>query len=156
MNKKKLIYTVAGVLVALLLISLLMGDEETAARLPAMIISIAVTMVLIVAIIAAAYFFSNRHRNQEESFRASAVEVQGRVTKVERVRMVKNQSVFSVGDEMYMLRAEYDFNGKHYTKARRSYFGQPPYKVGDAIKIYVNPANPAECKILEEKDAVKA
>lgn len=156
MNKKKWVYTVAAVLVALLLISLLMGDEETAARLPAMLISVMVGVGLVVAVIAAAYFFSNRHRNQEESFRASAEEVQGRVTKVERVRMVKSQSVFSVGDEMYMLRAEYDFNGKHYTKARRSYFGEPPYKTGDAIKIYVNPANPGECKILEEKDAVKA
>ena len=42
MNKKKWVYTVAAVLVALLLISLLMGDEETAARLSAMLISVVV------------------------------------------------------------------------------------------------------------------
>lgn len=156
MNKKKLFYTIAAVLIVLLLISLLMGDEETAARLPAMLLSVVVGVALIVVVIAAAFFFSNRHRKQEEFFRASAAEIQGRVTKIERVRMVKSQSVFSVGDEMYLLRAEYDFNGKHYTKARRSYFGEPPYKVGDEIKIYINPANPGECKILEEKDIVNA
>lgn len=151
MNKKKWIYTVAAVLVALLLISLLMGDEETAARLPAMLISIAIGVALVLAIIAAAYFFSNRHRSREESFRSKAAAVQGRVTKVERVRMVKSQSVFSVGDEMYLLRAEYDYEGKHYAKARRSYFGKPSYKVGDEITIFVDPQNPAVCKILSDE-----
>lgn len=156
MKNRKWIYIVAAVLVALLLISLLTGDETIRARLPGMAVSIVVAMALVLAVICLAYFFTNKHRDKEEDFRKAAKPVAGRVTKVERVRMVKSQSVFSVGDEMYLLRAEYDFEGKHYTKARRSYFGEPPYEVGDEITIYVNPANPAECKILEDRSEANA
>ena len=156
MKKTKWIYITAAVLAALLLFALLTGDEATAAKLPGMLIGIAVAMAMVLGVIALAYFFSKRHQKKENAFRASAEKVQGRVTKVERVRMVKAQSsVYSVGGEMYILRAAYDYEGKTYTGAKRSYFGQPPYKVGDSIIVYVNPQKPAESKILPDESPVQ-
>jgi len=156
MKKNKWIYTVAAVLVALLLLALLLGDEAAAAKLPAMLMSVVVGMALILAIIVAAYFFSRRHQKKEDDFKALAVAVQGEVTKIERVRMVKTQeSIYSVGGEMHILRAAYEYGGKRYTGAKRSYFGQPPYKVGDAITVFVDPKNPSLSKILNDDHPVQ-
>lgn len=156
MKKTKWIYIVAAVLLALLLIALLLGDEAIISKLPSMLMGIAVGLMLVIAVIALAYLFSRRHQKKEDDFRAAAVAVQGVVTKVERVHMVKAQSsVYSVGGEMYILRAAYEYEGKRYAGAKRSYFGQPPYKVGDSIIVYVNPGNPAESKILQDTNPVQ-
>ena len=154
--KKKWIYRIAVILVALLLIALLTGNEAAAAKLPAMLVSIAAGMVLILAIIMAAYFFSSRHRKKEDAFKAAAEAVQGKVTKIDRVRALKTQeSVYSVGGEMYILRAAYEYEGKRYTGAKRSYFGQPPYKVGDPITVFIDPKNPSVSKILNDDHPVQ-
>lgn len=152
MKKKKWLYIVAAVLVALLIFALITGDEQTRAKLPSLLISMGVGIVALLAVVILAWFFSRRNLDMEERFREKAVMVSGSVTKVERMRMAQpRDGVYGVGEDMYLLRAAYEYQGKRYTGARRVYFGKPKYSVGDAITIYVNPDRPVKSKILPEK-----
>lgn len=152
MKKKKWLLGIAVVLIVLLLVALATGDAQTREKLPAMLSSIAIGFVILLLVFLLAWLFSRQNGKREARFRENAVQVVGWVRKVERMRAAQpRDGVYGVGEDMYMLRAEYEYAGKHYDQARRVYFGRPTYAVGDEIVIYVNPQNPGKSMILPEK-----
>lgn len=158
MKKKKWLFGIAIVLVALLIFALATGDTQTREKLPAMLTSIAIGIVVLLVVLTLAWLYSRQNEKREAHFRANAEAIMGRVRKVERMRAAQpRDGVYGVGEDMYMLRAEYDYAGKHYDNARRVYFGRPAYNAGDEIVIYVNPQNPGKSMILpENKTEVQA
>lgn len=151
MKKKKWLYIVGGAAAAALL-ALLIFNRETARQIPAILISVAVGVGLMLCVVLLAIHYINRNRRREDAFRASAVAVTGRVTKVERMPVKQREAIYGTGQDLYILRASYDYEGKRYNSARRSYFGRPAYQTGDAITVYVNPQDPSKSKILEDKN----
>lgn len=151
MKKKKWIYAVAAVAVAALA-AMLLTKRETARQLPAILISVLVGVALMLAVVLAAVTLINRNRRREEAFRDAAVAVTGRVTKIERLPVKQREAIYGTGEDLYILRASYDYEGKRYTGAKRSYFGRPDYQTGDPITVYVNPKDPGKSKILADKE----
>lgn len=149
MKKKKWLYIAAAAAVLIVAI-LMLSNPETARQIPAMLISVAVGVALMLSVVLLAIFYINRNRRREENFRNSAVEVIGRVTKVERLPVKQREAIYGTGEDLYILRASYEYQGKTYKGAKRSYFGRPNYQIGDSISIYVDPKEPSRSKILEE------
>lgn len=153
MKKRKWLYILAAVLVALLIFALVTGDPQTRARLPHMLVSVGVGLAVLLAVFSLAWLLSQKNANREAKFRKSAVPVTGRVIKVERMRMAQpRDGIYGVGEDMYLLRAEYEYEGTHYATSRRVYFGRPDYNPGDAISIYVDPKSPGKSKILADQN----
>lgn len=152
MKKKKWLYVVGAAAVVLLLAALL-SNPETAGRLPMMLLSVAVGVVLMLAVVLAAFYFVNRNKRREEAFRDAAVAVTGRVIKIERLPIKQREQIYGTGEPLFLLRAQYDYEGKRYKSAKRSYFGKPNYEIGDPITVYVDPKEPTRSKILPEKEA---
>ena len=121
-------------------------------RKPNFVLSVAVGVVLMLAVVLAAFYFVNRNKRREEAFRDAAVAVTGRVIKIERLPIKQREQIYGTGEPLFLLRAQYDYEGKRYTGAKRSYFGMPPYEIGEPITVYVNPKDPTKSKILGEKE----
>lgn len=149
MKKNKWIYVFAAALVVAL-VALLAGNREILERVPLMILSVLIGLALMLGVALLAAWVIRRNQRRDDEFRKNAVEVTGIVAKVERLPVKQRQGAYSMGGDLYLLRAVYDYEGKRYTSARRSYFGMPPYSVGDAITVYVDPKDSARSKILGE------
>lgn len=148
MKQKKRTYIIGGIAAAIL-IALLITNRDSARQIPAMLISVAVGVGLMLAVLFAALFLVNRNRRREAAFRANAVQLTGRVTKVGKMPVKqRGETIYSPGQDLYILVAQYDYQGKRYTGAKRSYFGKPPFEVGDPIIVYVDPRDPGKSKIL--------
>ena len=152
MKRIKKIYVIGGAAAAILLV-LLLTNSNAAQQIPAMLISVAAGAALMLMVVLAALYLVNRNRRREEAFRSTAVAVTGRVTKVERMPVKqRGETIYSPGEDLYILRAQYDYEGKRYKSAKRSYFGRPDYSEGDPITVYVDPRDPAKSKIMAEQD----
>ena len=151
MKQKKWLYIIGGIAAAAL-IAVLLTNKDTAQQIPAMLLSVVVGVALMLAVVLLAIFYIHRNRRREEAFRASAVTVTGRVTKVERLPVKQREAIYGTGQDLYILRASYDYEGKRYTGAKRSYFGRPDVQIGDPITVYVDPKDPARSKILGERE----
>lgn len=154
MKKNKWIYVLGLVVVAALAV-LLISNREILERVPLMILSVLIGLVLMLGVALMAVWIMQRRQRRDEQFREKALPVTGIVAKVEKLPVKKRQGYYGMGDDLYLLRAIYDYEGKRYSTARRSYFGEPPYKVGDPITVFVNPKNPADCKILNDNHPVQ-
>ena len=150
MKKKRGLYITAGA-AAVIVVILLLVNPQTAQQIPAMILSVVVGVALMLA-----FYYINRNRSREENFRNAAVEVTGRVTKVERLPVKQREAIYGTGQDLYILRASYEYQGKTYKGAKRSYFGRPNYQAGDPIAVYVDPKDPARSKILAQQDPQEA
>ena len=155
MKKKKGLYIAAGA-AAVIVVILLLVNPQTAQQIPAMILSVVVGVALMLAVVLLAFYYINRNRSREENFRNAAVEVTGRVTKVERLPVKQREAIYGTGQDLYILRASYEYQGKTYKGAKRSYFGRPNYQAGDPIAVYVDPKDPARSKILAQQDPQEA
>jgi len=154
MKKGNWIYVLAAVLMAAL-IALLVSKREILERVPLMILSVLIGLALMLGVALMAVWIMQRRQRKDELFREKSVAVTGIVAKVEKLPVKKRQGYYGMGDDLYLLRAIYDYEGKRYTTARRSYFGVPPYKVGDPITVFVDEKNPAVCKILNDNHPVQ-
>jgi len=154
MKKNKWIY-VLGLVVVAALVALLISNREILERVPLMILSVLIGLMLMLGVALMAVWIMQRRQHKDEQFQEKALSVTGIVAKVEKLPVKKRQGFYGMGDDLYLLRAIYDYKGKRYTTARRSYFGLPPYKVGDPITVFVDENNPAVCKILNDNHPVQ-
>jgi len=148
MKKKKWVYLVALAVIALA--ALLLCSEQASTQLPVMILSVIIGLAAMFGVALLACWVIKRNRRREEDFRAAAEAITGRVIKIERLPVRQKGLSFGPGQPLYLLRAQYDYNGKRYVSARRSYFGLPPYEIGDPITVYVDPKDPTKSKILPD------
>ena len=147
MKKKIWLYLLAAAAAAGLA-AILIGNRDILQRVPLMALSVLIGLVLMLGVALMAVWIMRRKQRREEKFREGAVPVTGIVARVERLPVKKRQGFYGMGDDLYLLRAIYDYEGKRYTCARRSYFGRPECVPGDPITVYVDPKNPEHCMIL--------
>jgi len=154
MKQKKWIYVVCAALAVGLLL-LLARNPEILARVPLMMLSVGIGLVLMLGVALMALWIKQRKHRREEAFCRTAIEISGIVARVERLPVKQRQGFYGMGDDLYLLRAIYDYQGKRYTGAKRSYFGRPAFQVGDPIPVYVDPRDPTRCMILAERDGTQ-
>lgn len=152
MKKIKWIYVFAAVVVIGVAV-LLVNNPEIIERIPLMALSVLIGLALMLGVALVAVWIMRRRERRDEKFRDGAVAVTGWVARVEKLPVKQRQGAYGMGEELYLLRAIYDYEGKRYTGAKRSYFGKPDYQVGDPITVYVDPKDPTRSKILSDRSA---